>query len=209
LAHRITQHHLKDALSQLRLTLGTIIQAMGTTLERRDPYTAGHQRRVADLARAIATEMGLPADSIEAIRSAATVHDIGKIAVPAEILSKPGKLTDTEFELIKCHAKIGYDILKGIDFPWPIARFVLQHHERTDGSGYPAGLSGDDILLEARILGVADVVEAMAAHRPYRPAIGLEGALAEITKNKGRFYDASVVEACLRLFAEKRFSFSG
>jgi HD-GYP domain-containing protein (c-di-GMP phosphodiesterase class II) len=128
--------------------------------------------------------------------------------VPAEILSKPGKLTDTEFDLIKIHTKVGYDILKNIDFPWPIARFVLQHHERLDGSGYPAGLSGEDILLEARIIGIADVVEAMATHRPYRPAIGLDGALAEISKNKGTLYDASAAEACLRLFAEKRFSFS-
>lgn len=208
LTHRLTQHHLQDALTKLHGVLGTIIQAMGTTLERRDPYTAGHQRRVADLSRAIAMELGLPADRVEAVRSAATIHDIGKIAVPAEILSKPGKLAAAEFELIKIHAKVGYDILKGIDFPWPIARFVLQHHERLDGSGYPAGLSGEDILLEARILGIADVVEAMATHRPYRAAIGIDGALAEISKNKGILYDPSAAEACLRLFAEKGFSFS-
>ena len=208
LTHKMTQQHLEDTLAKVRRTLGTIVQAMGTTLETRDPYTAGHQRRVADLARAIATELGLPADQIEGVRTAATIHDIGKIAVPAEILSKPGKLTDTEFELIKIHAKIGYDILKQIEFPWPIAQFVLQHHERLDGSGYPAGLCGDDIFLEARILGVADVVEAMATHRPYRPALGLDGALAEISKNKGVLYDAPVADACLKIFTEKGFTFS-
>jgi putative nucleotidyltransferase with HDIG domain len=208
LVHKRTQQNLEDTLTGVRRTLGTIIQAMGVTLETRDPYTAGHQRRVADLARAIATELNLPADQIEAVRTAATIHDLGKIAVPAEILSKPGKLSAVEFELIKIHAKVGYDILRNIDFPWPIAQIVLQHHERLDGSGYPAGLCGKDILLEAAIIGIADVVEAMTTHRPYRPALGLEKALAEISKNKGLLYDAAAADACMKLFTEKGFSFS-
>ncbi|MBE3135617.1 MAG: HD domain-containing protein, partial [Acidobacteria bacterium] len=205
LVHKKTQGNLETALERLRKTLGSIIQAMGSTLESRDPYTAGHQRRVADLARAIATEMGLPADTIESIRSAATIHDIGKISVPAEILSKPGKLTSTELELIEVHPKVGYDILRNIDFPWPIAQIVLQHHERLDGSGYPAGLCGEHILTEARILSIADVVEAMATHRPYRPSLGLKGALAEISRNKGILYDVAASDACLRLFNEKKY----
>jgi putative nucleotidyltransferase with HDIG domain len=205
LVHRQTQQHLEAALSRVRQTLGTVVQAMGTTLETRDPYTAGHQRRVADLARAIATEMGLSADQIDAVRTAATIHDIGKISVPAELLCKPTRLSATEFELIKLHSKVGYDILKGIDFVWPIAQIVLQHHERLDGSGYPAGLRGEHILLESRIIAVADVVEAMSTHRPYRAAVGLDGALAEITKNKGVTFDASAVEACVKLFTQKGF----
>jgi putative nucleotidyltransferase with HDIG domain len=208
LQQKKAQNELEGALTRLRKTLGTIAQAMGTALETRDPYTAGHQHRVADLARAMATEMGLPADQIEAVRMAATVHDIGKIAVPAEILSKPGRLSDAEFELIKVHPKAGYDILRGIDFLWPIAQIVLQHHERLDGSGYPAGLCGEHILIEARIIGVADVVEAMSTHRPYRPSLGLDEALAELSRNKGVLYDASAADACLRLFTEKQFSFS-
>jgi putative nucleotidyltransferase with HDIG domain len=192
----------------MRKTLKETMLAVGATLEIRDPYTSGHQVRVADLACAIAIERGLSEDRVEAVRMAATIHDIGKIAVPAEILSKPSKLTEAEFELIKVHAKVGYDILRNIDFPWPIAQFVLQHHERMNGSGYPAGLCGEDILLEARIIGVADVVEAMATHRPYRLALGLEGAVAEISKNKGVLYDASVVDACLKVVARKGFAFS-
>lgn len=208
LQQKKTGDQLQDALTRLRKTLATIAQAMGTTLETRDPYTAGHQRRVADLARAMATEMGLSRDEIEAVRMAATIHDIGKISVPAEILCKPGKLSDTEFELIRIHPKVGYDILRGIDFLWPIAQIVLQHHERLDGSGYPAGLCGEHILIAARIIGVADVVEAMSNHRPYRPSLGLDGALAEISKNRGVLYDASAADACLRLFTEKGFVFS-
>jgi len=184
-----------------------IIQAIALTVERRDPYTAGHQRRAADLARAIATEMALPKDKIEGIRVAGIIHDIGKISIPAEILSKPGNLNEFEFHIIKDHAKVGYEILKELEFPWPIAQIVFQHHERIDGSGYPQGLTGEDILLEARILGVADVVEAMASHRPYRPAKGIEKALEEILQNKGRLYDPEVVEACLKVFTKNKFEF--
>ena len=165
----------------------------------------GHQKRVAHLSRAIGDEIGLPRPQIEAVRMAGAIHDIGKVSVPAEILSKPGRLTDLELSLIKTHPTVGYEILKEIEFPWPIARIVLQHHERMNGSGYPEGLSGQAILIEARILGVADVVEAMASHRPYRPALSIEEALEEISHKKGMLYDAIVVDACLRLFKEKGF----
>jgi PAS domain S-box-containing protein len=195
----------KQVVEQIRKALGATVQAITVTVETRDPYTAGHQRRVSDLARAIATQMNMPSDQIEGIRMAAAIHDLGKISVPAEILSKPTKLTNIEFSLIKNHPQSGHDILKDIDFPWPVARIVLEHHERMDGSGYPNGLIGDDILLEARILAVADVVESMSSHRPYRPALGMEAALDEIEKNKGIFYDDTVVEACLRLFRDKGF----
>src|SRR5690606_21541678 len=152
---------------------GATIQAMAVTVETRDPYTAGHQRRVADLARSIAAEMGLSRDQIDGIRMAATIHDLGKISVPVELLTKPTRLTKIEFDLIKTHSQAGYDILKDIDFPWPIARMVLEHHERVDGSGYPNGRTRDQILIESRILSVADVIEAMASHRPYRPGRGI------------------------------------
>ena len=204
---KLAEKQLEESFVKLRKALNGIIQAIAMTVERRDPYTAGHQRRVADLARAIATEMSLSKDQIEAIRTAGVIHDIGKISVPAEILSKPGRLSDNEFSLIKEHSKIGYDILKEIEFPWPIAQIVLQHHERMDGSGYPVGLTGQDILLEARVLGVADVVEAMASHRPYRPSHGLEKALEEISQNKAILYDPDVVNACLKIFAEKKYTF--
>jgi HD-GYP domain-containing protein (c-di-GMP phosphodiesterase class II) len=174
-------------------------------VETRDPYTAGHQRRVADLARTIATEMNLHDDQIDGIRMAATIHDLGKISVPAEILSKPTKLTNIEFNPIKTHSQSGYNILKDIDFPWPVARTVLEHHERMNGSGYPDGLTGDNILMESRILAVADVVESMASHRPYRSALGIDAALNEISKNKGILYDPEVSDACLRLFHEKDY----
>ncbi len=192
-------------LENLRKAMGGIIQAMAATVETRDPYTAGHQRRVADLGRAIAREMGLADHQIDGIRMAGIVHDLGKISIPAEILSKPTKLSDIEFSLIKTHPQISYDILKDIDFPWPVARTVFQHHERINGSGYPLGLKGEEILLEARILAVADVVEAIASHRPYRPAFGIEAALDQISKKRGVLYDAAVVDACLKLFREKRF----
>jgi len=169
----------------------------------RDPYTAGHQNRVAEIACMIAEEMGLPKDRIEGIRVMGFLHDIGKIVVPAEILSKPGKLSEYEFHIIKAHSQAGYDILKGIELPWPVATAIIQHHERLDGSGYPQGLSGDEIILEARILCAADVLEAMASHRPYRPALGIEKALDEIAQRKGTVYDSEVVDACLRLFVEK------
>ncbi|MEK7369608.1 MAG: HD domain-containing phosphohydrolase, partial [Planctomycetota bacterium] len=197
----------KQDLEKLRKALGGIIRVLVATVETRDPYTAGHQQRVAHLARAIAAEMGLSLGQIEGIRMASAIHDIGKIAVPAEILSKPGKITETEFDIIKTHPQVGYDILKGIEFPWPVARIVLQHQERLDGSGYPAGLKGDEIITEARILAVADVVEAMASHRPYRPALGIDKALEEISKSKGILYDANVVDVCVRLFREKGFKF--
>jgi PAS domain S-box-containing protein/putative nucleotidyltransferase with HDIG domain len=190
---------------KLRESLEGTIRAMAKVVEMRDPYTAGHQQRVARLAEAIAVEMGLAQDSRECIRLAGTIHDIGKIRVPAEILSKPGRLTSSEFEIIQTHSQVGYDILSVVDFPWPIADIVLQHHERMDGSGYPNGLKGEKLLMEARILGVADVVEAMSSHRPHRPALGLDVALEEISKKKGTLFDESVVEACLRVFREKGF----
>lgn len=197
----------KESVNRLRKSLGATVQAMAVTVETRDPYTAGHQRRVSDLARAIAMEMGLSNDQIDGIRMAAVIHDLGKLSVPAELLSMPRKLTEIEISLIKTHARSGYDILKNIEFPWPIARMVLEHHERMDGSGYPQGLTGDGILMESRILSVADVVEAMASHRPYRPALGIDVALEEIEKNRGIFYDDAVANACLRLFRERGHKF--
>jgi putative nucleotidyltransferase with HDIG domain len=173
-------------------------------VETRDPYTAGHQKRVAELACLIAREMKLEQATIEAIEIASLIHDIGKIYVPAEILSKPGKLSDIEYSLNKTHAKLSYDILKTIEFPWPIARIVLQHHERLDGSGYPYGISGNEILQEALILAVADVVEAMTSHRPYRSSLGLKCALKEIKDMRGQQYDPKVVDACLRVFRNKK-----
>jgi HD-GYP domain-containing protein (c-di-GMP phosphodiesterase class II) len=171
----------------------------------RDPYTAGHHRRSADLARAIGREMGLPEDQVEGLRLAGTIHDVGKIGIPADILSKPTRLSEIEFSLIQSHSQIGYDILAGIEFAWPIAKIVNQHHERMDGSGYPQGLKNGDILLESRILAVADVIEAMASHRPYRPSLGIEAALKEIEDKKGVLYDPAVVTACLALFRENRY----
>ncbi|MEW6187136.1 MAG: PAS domain S-box protein [Thermodesulfobacteriota bacterium] len=196
-----------QTLLNLRKAMNGIILAMAATVETRDPYTAGHQRRVADLAQAMAKELALPTEQIDGIRMAGIVHDLGKISVPAEILSKPTKLNEIEFSLIKTHPQISYDILKDIDFPWPVALTVYQHHERINGSGYPQGLKGEEMLLEARILAVADVVEAIASHRPYRPAHGIEAALEEIGKHKGTLYDAAAVEACLKLFGENRFRF--
>ena len=176
-------------------------------MESRDPYTAGHQERVAELAVAIAKEMGLPERRIMGLRMAGFLHDLGKIAIPVEILKKPIPLNKLEFDLIKTHPEVAYEVLKEIDFPWPIAEIVYQHHERIDGSGYPRGLKDDEILLEARILAVADVVEAMSSHRPYRPAYTIEEALEEIVRNKGKLYDPEVVDACVKLFKEKKFSF--
>lgn len=198
---------LQSTVSKLRRALEGSIHAMALTVVMRDPYTAGHQHRVTRLACAIAKEIGLPDDRIDGIRMAATIHDVGKISIPAEILSKPGGISQIEFDLIKSHPRVGHDILKEIEFPWPIAQMVLQHHERMDGSGYPSGLSGEEILLEARIIGVSDVVEAMASHRPYRPARGVDNALKEITQNRGTLYDPDVVDACVRLFREKGFDF--
>lgn len=200
------EEEIQSTISKLRKAMNGIIQAMTLTIEARDPYTAGHQRKVSNLARAIASELKLPQEKIDGIRMAGLIHDIGKINIPAQILTKPGTLTDIEFDFIKSHPKIGYDILRTIEFPWPVADIVYQHHERLDGSGYPEGLSGDDIMIEARIMSVADVVEAMASHRPYRPAIGIAQALEEITKYSGIKYDADAVTACIRLFREKGFS---
>ncbi|HUH65943.1 MAG TPA: HD domain-containing phosphohydrolase [Syntrophales bacterium] len=196
-------------LARLRQTVQATIQAMAMVVEARDPYTAGHQRRVAELAQTIATEMGLSPDRIDGIRMMGAIHDIGKISIPAEILSKPTKLNDMEFGLIKAHARAGYDILKEIEFPWPVAEIILQHHEKLNGTGYPQGLKGDEILLEARIVGVADKVEAMASHRPYRPALGLDEALGEISQNRGTLYDADAVDVCMRLFHEKNYQMHG
>ena len=196
---------IEKTLNDLRKALGGTIEAMALMVETRDPYTAGHQRRVSNLARGIATEMGVSKDQIQGVRMAGVIHDIGKISVPGEILSKPGSIGTNEFGIIKEHPRVGYNILKTVDFPWPIAQIVLQHHERMDGSGYPDGISGDNILIEARILAVADVVEAMASHRPYRAALGIDLALNEISKNRGSSYDSKVVDACLRLFNEKGY----
>ena len=198
---------VQSTLDKLRSAMGGIVQAMAMTVERRDPYTAGHQRRVSDLARGVAAEMVLSAHQIDGIRMAGLIHDLGKICVPVEILSKPGQLSEIEHTLIKDHPQVGYEILKEIEFPWPVAQIVLQHHERIDGSGYPAGLCGEDILVEARTLSVADVVEAMASHRPYRPTLGRDMALEEISQNRGVLYDPDVVDACMKLFLEKDFQF--
>jgi len=199
------EERLKDTLELLRKAVGATIQVLGTAVESRDPYTAGHQRRVADLARAIATEMGLPQEQIDAIRMAGAIHDIGKLSIPSELLAKPTKLTDTEFSLIKQHPEKGYDMVKNVESPWPLAEIIYQHHERMDGSGYPRKLAGEEILMEARILAVADVVEAMASHRPYRPTLGPEAALDEITSYRGTRYDADAVDACIRLFRIKGY----
>ncbi len=199
------EHDVLQSFEKLRNAMGAIIQATSAMTEARDPYTSGHQRRVANLARNIAKEMELSQNSIEAIRMAGVIHDIGKISVPAEILSKPSKLSEPELGLIRSHPATAYNILKDIEFPWPIAEIIYQHHERMDGSGYPRGLKGEEILMEARILAVADVVEAMASHRPYRPSLGIEAALQEIDERRGMLYDEDVVNVCLRLFREKRF----
>ncbi len=198
----------KQAEEQLMASLESSIAAISATVEMRDPYTAGHQRRMADLAAAIGRELGLPEDQVHGIHLAGTVHDLGKIRIPAEILCNPGQLNDTEYQLIMLHPQAGYDILKKISFPWPIAQMVLQHHERLDGTGYPFGLKGESILLEARILAVADAVEAIASHRPYRAGHGIEVALSEIAGKRGTLYDQTVVDACVRLFRERGYTLS-
>jgi PAS domain S-box-containing protein/putative nucleotidyltransferase with HDIG domain len=206
-ARKTAEDSLKDSYKKLQKTLQGIVTALAVTVEMRDPYTAGHQERVVHLACAMAGEMGLPEDQIQGLSMAGALHDIGKINVPAELLSKPGKLSKTEFAIIKSHAEVSFAILRGIEFPWPVALAIAQHHERMDGSGYPFGLWGPDIILEARILAVADVVEAMASHRPYRPALGIDQALEEISRNRDVLYDSEVVDACVRLFTEKGFTF--
>ncbi|MGE5558367.1 MAG: histidine kinase N-terminal 7TM domain-containing protein [Bacillota bacterium] len=205
ITERKNAEKLKTSLGQMQEAMEETIRAMARIVEMRDPYTAGHQRRVAKIASAIAEKMGLPEGQVYEINMAALIHDIGKIYVPSEILSKPGRLSAIEFSMIKAHSQVGYDILKNINFPWPIARIVLQHHERIDGSGYPSGLKGEDILLEAKILGVADVVEAMSNYRPYRERLGVESAIMEITENQEILYCREVVEACSLVFRERQF----
>jgi putative nucleotidyltransferase with HDIG domain len=201
----------KESLSrniyQLKKVMTGFIQAIALTVESRDPYTAGHQHRVADLACAIATEMNLTPDQVECIQMAGIIHDLGKIYIPAEILNKPGRLNDLEFTFIKNHPEVAFEIIEKIEFPWPIGEIILQHHERMDGSGYPSGLKGPDIKLESRILMVADVVEAMTSHRPYRTAFSLEKALGEIEEKRGILYDPEATDTCLKLFREKGFQF--
>lgn len=205
---KCTQQKLSHSYLQLQQSLNEIVNAMSLTLEVRDPYTAGHQKRTTDLSLAIAKEMGLPEHETKGLQMAGLIHDMGKISVPGEILSKPGCLNNAELQLIQRHPQVAYDILNKIDFPWAVDQIVLQHHEKLDGSGYPQGLSGEDILLESRILCVADVVETMETHRPYRPSLGRDAALKEISTNRGILYDPEVVDACLRLFREKDFQYS-
>lgn len=211
------RHHLEDLVNlrtqalqasekRLRANFLDFVSAIAATIEMRDPYTAGHQQRVARLSTAIATELQLPPEQIEGLNLACMVHDIGKIRVPAEILARPGPLSEAEFSLLRQHANNGYEILKPIGFPWPVALIVLQHHERLDGSGYPQGLKGDEILFEARILAVADVVEAMFSNRPYRIGLGIDAALDEIERHRGVHYAPAVVDACLKLFREHRYT---
>ncbi len=200
------QSEINRYLLQLETSTEKTLQALSIMVEQRDPYTAGHERRVGDFSADIAAEMGLPEKQVKGIRLAGYVHDIGKISVPAEILSKPRRLSDIEFQIIKEHPQAGYDIIKDIDFPWPLAEIIRQHHERMDGSGYPRGLSGESILLEARILAVADTIEAMTSHRPYRPGLGIEAALNEISRGAGKQYDPDVVNACTQLFRDKGYT---
>ena len=202
---KIAEAKLQQTLESLRKAFGATIQVLISALEARDPYTAGHQSQSARLASAIATEMGLAQDNVEGIRMAGSIHDIGKLSIPAEILTKPSRLTVIEYEMVKEHPQSGYDMLKDIESPWPLAQIVYQHHERMNGTGYPRNLKGDEILMEARIMAVADVVDAMSSHRPYRASLGMEAALQEIEQNKGRLYDANVVDACLNLIRNKGY----
>jgi PAS domain S-box-containing protein/putative nucleotidyltransferase with HDIG domain len=204
--HKQSEQELQRSYDKLRETLIVTVNSLASTVEMRDPYTAGHQRRVTTMACAIAEEMGFTEEQFDGLRLAGLVHDIGKITVPAEILNKPGRISEIEFNIIKTHPQAGYNLLKEIEFPWPVAQIVLQHHERLDGSGYPQGLKDGGIMPEAQILAVADVVEAMASHRPYRPALGIEVALEEIKKNRGVLYDPEVADVCQRLFIEKGFT---
>lgn len=203
----VLEQKVAEKTAQLQEMLNATIQAMALAVETRDPYTAGHQERVARLACAMAIKMGLPDDRVNAIRFAGILHDIGKIRIPVSILNRPGKLLDVELEMIKTHPQVGYDILKNISSPWPFARIVLQHHERLDGSGYPEGLTSEDILPEAKILAVADVTEALSSYRPYRPAPGIDAAIQEAMENRGKLYDSHAVDACLELFRKEGFRF--
>ncbi len=199
--------NIKREHSEMEKAMDGVVHALSVVVENRDPYTAGHQRRVAELARSIANKMGISEWQVMGIYVAGLLHDVGKVAVPAEILNKFGKINEDEYNIIKSHCQVGYDILQKIDFPWPVTVAILQHHERLDGSGYPAGVSGEEIILGARILGVADVVEAMSSHRPYRPALGLGSALGEISRNRGILYDPQVVDACLSLLGKNEMAF--
>jgi PAS domain S-box-containing protein len=207
--YRQAEEKIQQSINQLEKSMEGTIKAMSRVVETRDPYTAGHQDKVARLAVAIAEKLNLSEALIKGIHMAGAIHDIGKLSVPAEILSKPGKLSNVEMGLIRTHSHAGYDIMKDVEFPWPVARIILEHHERMDGSGYPNGQSNNDILLEARIIAVADVIEAMASYRPYRPGLGIENALEEIEKNKGLLYDTDAVNACLMLFREEGFQLEG
>ncbi len=204
---KIAEAGVKRGVERLHQALQGTVAALADIVETKDPYTAGHHRRVAQLAGAMARELGWPPDKVKGMEMLSCLHDLGKIAVPTEILSRPGMISPAEFDLIKIHPQVGYDILKDIDFLWPVAQGVLQHHERLDGTGYPGGLKGEEILPEARILAVADVVEAMASHRPYRAALGIEMALQEINDHKGSLYDPEIVGTCVKLFAEEGFAF--
>jgi len=196
---------IQESMEILSRAMHGTVDVITKTVESRDPYTAGHQKNVADIATEIAKFMGLKRDVVEGVKLAGQIHDLGKIGIPAEILNKPGRISEIEFALIKTHSQIGYDILKNIDFPWPVADIVLQHHEKINGSGYPNGLKGEEILIEAKIIAVADVLEAMASHRPYRAALGLEVAFAELEKHKGTLFDEEIVEACILIFKDKGF----
>jgi len=203
---RLAQERMNSYVQQLQSSLMQTVEVATVLSEMRDPYTAGHERKVAEIAVAIGQEMGLDEHTVEGLRVAGFLHDIGKINIPSEILAKPGRLTQLEYEIIQGHPESGYSVLKDVDFPWPVAEIALQHHERIDGTGYPHKLKGDEILLQARITAVADVVEAMASHRPYRPGLGIEAALAEIERGKGTIYDSEASAACLTLFREKGYS---
>lgn len=196
---RFDELELEHAKQEILDTLQQTVTILSRALEMRDPYTAGHQKRVSQLAAAIAAEMGLPEAQITGIRIGGLIHDIGKIHVPTEILTKPSKLSPLEMDVIRTHAQAGYDILRQTRFPWPIDKMVLQHHEKLDGSGYPNGLKGEDIILEARIITVADVIEAMSSHRPYRPALGIDAAMEEIRNNRGKLHDERAVDCCLAI----------
>jgi putative nucleotidyltransferase with HDIG domain len=201
------QHQIQESYEKLKRTMEQVIVSISSIEEMRDPYTSGHMKRVAQLARSIAIEMGLDQNEVYGIYVTGLLHDIGKIVIPAEILTKPGGLTAKEFGLIKDHAQAGYEIIKKIDFPWPVADMIHQHHEKLDGSGYPQGLKGDEILLGSQIIAIADVLEAVASHRPYRPALGIDKALKVISKEKGIHFSTKIVEVCLKLFLEKDFEF--
>jgi HD-GYP domain-containing protein (c-di-GMP phosphodiesterase class II) len=202
---RLQENELVYRAKLERSMLGTA-ETVARMVELRDPYTAGHERRVGEIAAAIAKKLGWDTDRQEGLRIAGSVHDVGKITVPSEILTKPGRLSSVEFELVKTHAQQGYEVLKDIDFPWPIAEVARQHHERMNGSGYPRGLKGKEILPEARVLAVADVVESMASHRPYRPALGIDEALQEIERNSAKLYDPDAADVCIRMFREDGFA---